>query len=253
RSGYRYGNAALIDSILRDGLLDPYSGVHMGDCGELCAETHGISRQQQDEFAARSYEKALAAQSGGAFARELVAVDGVSMDEEPGRAKLEKMPKLKPVFKASGTITAANASKIDDGAAALVLGSARSAAGRKPLARIVDWATFSQEPQWFTTAPSGAIQKLLAKTGWSVGQIDLFEINEAFSVVALAAAKLAGLPLEKINVNGGAVALGHPLGASGARILVTLVHALRQRGGKRGIAAICLGGGEALAVAIEAV
>ena len=253
RSGYRYGNAVLVDSILRDGLIDPYSGGHMGDCGELCAETHGLTREMQDEYATRSYQRALAAQSSGAFAAELVDVDGLLVDEEPGRAKLDKMGKLKPAFKQGGTITAANASKINDGAAAVVLASAKGAAGRKPLARVVDWATFSQEPQWFTTAPAGAIQKLLAKTGWSVDSVDLFEINEAFAVVSLAVMKLAGLPVEKVNVNGGAVALGHPLGASGARILATLVHALRARGGKRGVAAICLGGGESVAVAVETV
>jgi acetyl-CoA C-acetyltransferase len=253
RSGYRYGNAVLVDSILRDGLIDPYSGGHMGDCGELCAETLGLTREMQDEYATRSYQRALAAQSSGAFAAELVDVDGLLVDEEPGRAKLDKMGKLKPAFKQGGTITAANASKINDGAAAVVLASAKGAAGRKPLARVVDWATFSQEPQWFTTAPAGAIQKLLAKTGWSVDSVDLFEINEAFAVVSLAVMKLAGLPVEKVNVNGGAVALGHPLGASGARILATLVHALRARGGKRGVAAICLGGGESVAVAVETV
>ena len=252
RGGYHYGNATLLDAILKDGLTDPYTNTHMGDCGELCAETHGISREQQDEFAARSYQRALDAQKEGAFSAEVCAVDGLVLDEEPGRAKLDKISKLKPAFKAGGTITAANASKLNDGAAALVLCGAKGAAGRKPLARIVDWATFSQEPQWFTTAPAGAIEKLLKKTGWHTDSVDLFEVNEAFAVVSLAVMKLAGLPAEKVNVRGGAVALGHPLGASGARILVTLTHALRQRGGKKGIAAICLGGGEAVAVAIEA-
>jgi acetyl-CoA C-acetyltransferase len=252
RSGYRYGNSTLVDSILRDGLIDPYQGIHMGDCGELCAEKHAITREQQDEFAARSYQRAIDAQKSGAFVDEIVEVDGIKDDEEPGRAKLDKIGKLKPAFKTGGTITAANASKINDGAAAVVLGGSKSAAGRKPIARIVDWATYSQEPQWFTTAPAGAIEKLLAKTGWKKEDVDLYEVNEAFSVVSLAVMKLVGLPAEKVNVNGGAVALGHPLGASGARILATLIHALRKRGGKRGVAAICLGGGESVAVALEA-
>jgi acetyl-CoA C-acetyltransferase len=253
RSGYRYGNQTLVDSILRDGLIDPYTNVHMGDCGEMCAEKHGITREQQDDFATKSYERAIAAQKSGAFDAEICSVDGIVLDEEPGRAKLDKLSKLKPAFKAGGTITAANASKINDGAAALVVSSAKGAAGKKPLARIVDWATFSQEPQWFTTAPAGAIEKLLKKTGWNKDQVDLFEVNEAFSVVSLAVAKLVGLPLEKVNVNGGAVALGHPLGASGARIVATLIHALKKRGGKKGVAAICLGGGESVALAIETV
>lgn len=251
RSGYRYGNAALLDSILKDGLMDPYTNVHMGDCGEVCAEKYSLTRENQDAFALSSYEKALAAQKSGAFSEELIAVDDVSLDEEPGRAKLDKMAKLKPAFKPSGTITAANASKINDGAAALILSSAKGAAGRTPLARIAGWATFSQEPVWFTTAPAGAIEKLLAKLSWTKESVDLFEVNEAFSVVALAVSKIAGLPLEKINVNGGAVALGHPIGASGARILATLVFALKARSAKRGVASICLGGGEAVAVAVE--
>ncbi|MBI3554196.1 MAG: thiolase family protein [Elusimicrobia bacterium] len=253
RAGYRYGNSTLVDAILKDGLLDPYGGRHMGECGELCAEKHSISREEQDSFAVRSYERAIAAQKAGAFAAELVPVEAVMEDEEPGRAKLDKVARLKPVFKDGGTITAANASKINDGAAALVLASEKGAGGKRALARVAGWSTFSQEPEWFTTAPVGAIDALLRKTGWDKESVDLFEVNEAFSVVALAVMKLAGLPDSKVNVNGGAVALGHPLGASGARILTTLVHALRARGGKRGVAAICLGGGEAVAVAIEKV
>ena len=253
RSGYRYGNSTLLDSILKDGLIDPYSSVHMGDCGEMCAEKHQIPREEQDAFALRSYERALEAQKSGAFEAEIAAVDGISADEEPGKAKLDKVAKLKPAFKPGGTITAANASKLNDGAAALVLCAAKAAAGRKPLARVVGWATFSQEPQWFTTAPAGAIQKLLPLVGWTKESVDLFEVNEAFSVVSLAVMKLAGLPADKVNVHGGAVALGHPLGASGARILATLIHALARRGGKRGVAAICLGGGESVAVAVERV
>jgi acetyl-CoA C-acetyltransferase len=253
RSGYRYGDAKLLDSILRDGLMDPYDGVHMGDCGELCAKEHAITREMQDVWAVRSYQNAIAAQAKGVFKNEIVAIDGIELDEEPGRAKLDKIGKLRPAFQKDGTITAANASKLNDGAAALVLASAKGAVGKQPLARIVGWATHSQEPKWFTTAPAGAVTKLLKNVGWTVDQVDLFEVNEAFAVVTLVVAKLANLPHEKINVHGGAVALGHPLGASGARILVTLVNALKLRGAKRGVASICLGGGEATAVALELV
>ena len=253
RSGYRYGDAKLLDAVLRDGLMDPYDGVHMGDCGELCAKEHGLTREMQDAWAVRSYERAQEAVAKGWFKNEIVGVDGIELDEEPGRAKLDKIGKLRPAFQKDGTITAANASKLNDGAAALVLSSAKGAAGKKPLARIVGWATHSQEPKWFTTAPAGAVTKLLKNIGWTVDQVDLFEVNEAFAVVTLAVAKLADLPHEKINVHGGAVALGHPLGASGARILATLINALKIRGGKRGVAGICLGGGEAVAVALELV
>jgi len=223
----------------------------MGICGELCAEQKGITRQAQDEYAVESYRRALKAQEEGAFKDELLPMAELAEDEEPKRAKLEKLPRLKPAFKTDGTITAANASKIDDGAAALVLAGSDRLGGRKPLARISGWATFSQEPEWFTTAPAFAIRKLLEKLGWKTEAVDLFEVNEAFSVVALAVMKEADLPREKLNVNGGAVALGHPIGASGARILTTLVHALARRDLKRGIASICLGGGEAVAVAVE--
>ncbi len=253
RSGYRYGDAKLLDSVLRDGLMDPYDGVHMGDCGELCAKEHGFTREMQDAWAVRSYERAAEAVAKGYFKNEIVGVDGIELDEEPGRAKLDKIGKLRPAFQKDGTITAANASKLNDGAAALILSSAKGAAGKKPLARIVGWATHSQEPKWFTTAPAGAVSKLLKNIGWTVDSVDLFEVNEAFAVVALAVAKLANLPHEKVNVHGGAVALGHPLGASGARILATLINALKVRGGKRGVAGICLGGGEAVAVALELV
>ena len=253
RSGYRYGDAKLLDSVLRDGLMDPYDGVHMGDCGELCAKEHGITREMQDAWALRSYQNAIDAQAKGIFKSEIVSIDGIELDEEPGRAKLDKISKLRPAFQKDGTITAANASKLNDGAAALVLASAKGAAGKKPMARIVGWATYSQEPKWFTTAPAGAVTKLLKNVGWTVDQVDLFEVNEAFAVVSLAVAKLANLPHDKINVHGGAVALGHPLGASGARILITLINALKIRGGKRGVAGICLGGGEATAIALELV
>ena len=253
RTGYRLGDGKLVDTVIKDGLWDPYKDIHMGICGELCAEKHGISREAQDAFAVESYKRAQRAQTDGTFAEEIASVDGIAEDEEPKRVSFDKLPRLKPAFKAGGTITAANASKIDDGAAALVLASASAAQelGAAPLARIAGWATFSQEPEWFTTAPAGAIERLLKKTGWSKDQVDLFEVNEAFSVVSLAVAKLAGLPLEKINVNGGAVALGHPIGASGARILVTLLNAMKRRGARRGVASICLGGGEAVAVGLE--
>ncbi|MBI3298684.1 MAG: acetyl-CoA C-acyltransferase [Elusimicrobia bacterium] len=251
RSGYRLGHGQLIDSIIHDGLWDPYNDMHMGMCGELCAEKEHISREAQDKYAVETYEAAQKAVAAGAFNDEIVSVDGIALDEEPGRAKLDKIGKLRAAFKKDGTITAANASKLNDGAAALVLAAAEHAGGAVPLAKVVGWATHAQAPEWFTTAPAGAIEKLLKKTGWSKDSVDLFEINEAFSVVSLAVMKLTGIPREKINVNGGAVALGHPIGASGARIVVTLVHALKARGLKRGVAAICLGGGEAVALAVE--
>jgi len=251
RGGYRLGHGQLIDSVIHDGLWDPYDDIHMGLCGEQCAEKESISREAQDEYAIKSYERAKKAQADGAFKAEMAEFDGISEDEEPNRAKLEKVKKLRAAFKKDGTITAANASKLNDGAAALVLATGSSAGGREVLATIKGWATHSQEPVWFTTAPAGAIEKVLAKVGWKVDDVDLFEINEAFSVVSLAVAKLAGIDIEKVNVNGGAVALGHPIGASGARIVATLAHAMKARGAKKGVAAICLGGGEAVAVAVE--
>ena len=251
RGGYRLGHGKLLDAVIHDGLWDPYGDMHMGICGETCAEERKISRDEQDDYAIKSYERAQKAVAEGAFSDEMVSIDGIAVDEEPGRAKLDKIKKLRPAFKKDGTITAANASKLNDGAAALVLASGEALDGRTPLAKIAGWATFSQDPVWFTTAPAGAIKKLLEKVGWNKDEVDAYEINEAFSVVALAVAKEVGLDLEKVNVNGGAVALGHPLGASGARIVATLAHALAKRGWKKGVAAICLGGGEAVAVAIE--
>lgn len=251
RSGYRLGHGKLIDAVIQDGLWDPYDDVHMGLCGEDCAESEKISREDQDDYAVDTYKRAQTAVAGGDFSEEIAGVDGIEKDEEPGRAKLEKIAKLRPAFKKGGTITAANASKLNDGAAALVLASAEKANDRTPLAKIKGWATFSQEPKKFTTAPAFAIQNLLKKVGWKLEEVDLFEINEAFAVVALAVMKIVVIPREKVNVNGGAVALGHPIGASGARILATLVHALKKRSLKKGIAAICLGGGEAVAVAVE--
>jgi len=249
--GYRLGHGKLVDSVIHDGLWDPYKDQHMGMCGETCSEQEQISREEQDKFAIESYELAQKAVADGAFKDEIVPVDGFAEDEEPAKARLPKIPKLRAAFKKDGTITAANASKLNDGAAALVLASSEKVEGKEALAKLVGWATFSQEPEMFTTAPAGAIKKLLEKTGWKIEEVDLFEINEAFSVVVLAVMKLAGIPREKVNVNGGAVALGHPIGASGARIVGTLVHAMKKRDAKRGIAAICLGGGEAVAVAVE--
>jgi acetyl-CoA C-acetyltransferase len=246
--GYRLGHGQLVDSIVLDGLWDPYKDVHMGICGELCAEKEGFTREMQDAYAVESYTRAQAAQAAGAFASELVPLPELSADEEPGRAKLDKMSRLKPAFKKDGTITPANASKINDGAAALVLSCGKTGT---PLARVAGWATHSQEPEWFSTAPARAVETVLRKVGWRKEDVDLFEVNEAFSVVAMVAMKQLGIPHERLNVNGGAVALGHPIGASGARILVTLVHAMAKRGAKRGVASICLGGGEAVAVAVE--
>ncbi len=263
RGGYRMGDGKVVDSMVHDGLWDPYSDVHMGVCGELCARELDFSREAQDDFSEESYKRAQAAQESGAFAQEIVpfTVKGrkgdvvVSEDEEPKRVKLERMRSLRPAFDKQGTITAANASKIDDGAAALVLASGAQVRerGLTPLARIVGYGGHAQDPQWFTTAPVYAIEKTLAKTGLSPDDIDLWEVNEAFAVVAMAAMKKSGVPHEKLNVRGGAVALGHPIGCSGARILVTLLHAMAEREVKRGLATLCIGGGEATALIVERV
>ncbi len=259
--GLRMGHVEALDHMFFDGLQNPYDGQMMGQFGEQCVARYGFTREQQDAFSKASVERAMSALESGAFAAEIASVTvktrkgevEVSSDEEPPRCNLEKMPSLRPAFAKDGTITAASSSKISDGAAALVLMSASRAAqtGSRPLARIVAHATHSQEPEWFTTAPVGAIRKLLDKAGWQPGEVDLFEINEAFATVTMAAMKELDLPHDKVNVNGGACALGHPIGASGARILVTLIHALKARGGKRGVASLCIGGGEATAVAIE--
>jgi len=261
RKGMRMGNATVVDGMIHDGLWDPYKNFHMGVAGELCAKEMSFSREAQDAFAKESYRRALAAQSEGLFADELVGVtiEGrkgavtVLEDEEPKRGDADKMSSLKSAFDKAGTITAANASKINDGASALVLasGDAVKRLGLTPLARVVGYGSAAQEPEWFTTAPSKAISATLKRTGLSVSDIDLFEVNEAFAVVALAVAQKSGLDLAKVNVNGGAVALGHPIGASGARILTTLTHAMAKRGAKRGLATLCIGGGEAVAVVIE--
>ncbi len=262
RSGIRIGHDRIYDHMMLDGLEDAYEpGRSMGTFGEDCAAQYNFTREAQDAFATASVQRAKAATESGAFAREItpVAVKGrtgevvVSIDEGPGKVKLDKIPTLKPAFKKDGTITAASSSSINDGAAAMVL-MRESTAGRfggKPIARIVGHAMHAQEPGWFTTAPVGAVNKLLAKTGWKAGEVDLWEVNEAFAVVPMALMAELKLAHDIVNVNGGACALGHPIGASGARIMVTLIHALQARGGKRGIATLCIGGGEATAVAIE--
>ena len=262
RVGIRYGDGKLVDHMAWDGLTNPYDGKAMGVFGELCADKYHFTREEQDAFSIESVKRAKAAQQNGAFAEEIVAVTvhgrkgdvQVDTDEQPGRSNIEKVPNLKPAFrKENGTITAASSSSISDGAAAVVLLSAEDAAARgiQPLARIVAHATHSQTPEWFTTAPVGAIQKVLEKAGWKIGDVDIFEINEAFAVVAMAPMRELGIPHDKINVNGGACALGHPIGASGARLVVTLINALRTRGKRRGIATLCIGGGEATAIALD--
>jgi acetyl-CoA C-acetyltransferase len=262
RAGYRIGHDRIFDHMMLDGLEDAYEpGRSMGTFGEDCAAKYSFTRAEQDAFATASVQRAKAATETGAFAAEIapVTVKGragevvISIDEGPGKVKLDKIPTLKPAFKKDGTITAASSSSINDGAAALVMMTAATAAklGIKPLARIVSHAVHAQEPEWFATAPVGATQKALAKAGWSVADVDLWEVNEAFAVVPMALMKELNLSHEIVNVNGGACALGHPIGASGARIMVTLIHALKARGLKKGLATLCIGGGEATAVALE--
>jgi len=263
RTGYRYGHGQVLDSMLLDGLTDAYEPEPMGVFADRCAATCGITRQQQDDYAIESYRRALYAQEQGYFDDEIVPVSVrsgkseivVKHDEEPQKVKFEKIPELKPVFTKDGTVTAANASSIDDGAAALVLASHEWAQqhGRSPLARIVAQATYAHNPSDFNTAPIYSIERLLAKAGMTIDDVDLFEINEAFAVTALAASQHLGIPREKLNVHGGAVALGHPIGASGARILTTLLYALRRYGKRYGVAALCIGGGEGTAVLIESI
>ncbi len=264
RGGYRIGHDRIFDHMMLDGLEDAYeAGRSMGTFGEDCAAKYHFTREEQDNFATASVQRAQAAIKSGAFATEIAPVtvktrageSVVSMDEGPNKIKLEKIPTLRPAFKKDGTITAASSSSINDGAAAMVLMRASTAAklGCKPLAKIVSHATHAQEPEWFATAPVGASEKALAKAGWSVGDVDLWEINEAFAVVPMALMKEMNVPHEKVNVNGGACALGHPIGASGARIMVTLIHALQARGLKKGLATLCIGGGEATAVTVELV
>jgi acetyl-CoA C-acetyltransferase len=263
RTGLRYGDAKLVDHMAWDGLTNPYDGQSMGVFAEATADKHGFTREAQDAFSIESVRRAQAAITSGAFADEIVAVKVAgrkgdveyATDEQPGKSDPAKVPTLKPAFRKDGTVTAASSSSISDGAAATILLSEEEAnkRGIKPLARIVGHATQAQEPEWFTTAPVGAIEQLLKKVGWKVEDVDLFEINEAFAVVAMTPIKVLGIPHAKVNVNGGACALGHPIGASGARLVVTLINALRKRGGKRGIASLCIGGGEATAIAVEIV
>ncbi len=264
RGGYRMGHDKVYDHMMLDGLEDAYEpGRSMGTFGEDCAAKYHFTREQQDAYAIESVKRAQAATESGAFAAEITPVTvstrkgdvTVSIDEGPAKAKLDKISSLKPAFKKDGTITAASSSSINDGAAALVLmrESTAKELGCKPLARIVAHATHAQEPEWFTTAPVGATQKALKKAGWTAADVDLWEVNEAFAVVPMALMAELGVPRDKVNVNGGACALGHPIGASGARILVTLLHALQARGGKRGLATLCIGGGEGTAMAIELV
>jgi len=265
RGGYRMGHDRIFDHMMLDGLEDAYQpGRSMGTFGEDCAAKYSFTREQQDAFATASVERAKHATADGLFQAEIVPVTVkgrsgetvVAIDEGPGKVKLDKIPTLKPAFKKDGgTITAASSSSINDGAAALVLMTESHAKkiGAKPLARIVGHATHAQQPEWFSTAPVGAVQKLFAKTGWSVKDVDLWEVNEAFAVVPMALMKEMGVAHDIVNVHGGACALGHPIGASGARIMVTLMHALQSRGQKRGVATLCIGGGEGTAVAIELV
>ncbi len=261
RSGYRLGNGELVDSMIRDGLWDVYNNIHMGSCAEACAKDFKFSREQLDEFAINSYKKAIEAQKSGKFKDEIVDVIiktrkdeiVVSEDEEPNKVNFEKVPNLKPVFSKDGVVTAANASSINDGAAALLVMSESKAKelGLKPLVEIVAQSSAAKAPIEFTTAPADAINKVIKKSGLSLKDIDLFEINEAFAVVSLAVNKLLGLNGDNVNVNGGAVALGHPIGASGARILTTLIYEMKKRNSKYGLASLCIGGGEASAIIVK--
>jgi acetyl-CoA C-acetyltransferase len=259
REGMRMGNQTLVDSMINDGLWDCYNDFHMGNAAEMCAKKYNFTREEQDAFATNSYMKAKKAGETGAFKNELVSVEVqmrkdiqmVEMDEEPGRGKLEKFGKLKPAFdRKEGTITAANASSINDGAAMTIVG-AEGAVKAKPLAKIIHYVEHAQEPAWFTTAPIGAISKLFKETDLHANDIDFYEINEAFSVVAMAALKELGIKPERLNPKGGAVALGHPIGASGTRLLTTLIHSLEP--GQKGVVSLCIGGGEANAMLIERV
>jgi acetyl-CoA C-acetyltransferase len=262
RTGYRMGDGKLVDGMIFDGLWDPYNDVHMGSCGDKCAAEYKFTREQQDEYAKESFRRALAAQKEGLFDREIepVAVPQrkgdpvlVKLDEGPSKGDPSKFASLRPAFGKDGTVTAANASPINDGASALVLASEAAVKAHKlePLGRIVGYASAAGAPEWFTTAPAKAIANVTEKLGLKTDQIDLYEINEAFAVVAMVCAKLAHIDLERVNVRGGAVALGHPIGASGARVLTTLLHTMKDQNKKRGLATLCIGGGEALALVVE--
>jgi acetyl-CoA C-acetyltransferase len=256
------GHQQAVDSLIHDGLWDPYQNVHMGNIAEVCAKTCSISREAQDKFAVESYQKALKAQADGVFQEEIAPVEipqkkgdpvVYQSDDEPAKGNPSKFSSLRPVFEKEGTITAANASSINDGAAALILASAEFAAKHNlpVLAKLSAYQQHAQEPTWFTTAPAYAIQKLLDQKSLKANDIDLYEINEAFSVVSLAVNDIAQIPAERVNIYGGAVALGHPIGASGARILVTLLYAMKRQNAHRGVASLCIGGGEAVAVLVE--
>jgi acetyl-CoA C-acetyltransferase len=262
RQGYRLGHAELVDSLVKDGLWDVYNDFHMGDGGELCAAKYHLTRREVDDFALESYRRAQAAVAAGTFKREIVPVDvpqrkgeplAVTNDEEPNRVSLSKMRELKPVFKEDGVLTVGNSPSCNDGAAAVVVMAEEEAMhlGLTPMARILGYAGAALAPEWFTMAPVEAIKVVLKKTGLSLGDIDLFEINEAFSAVSLAINRELGLDHKKVNINGGAVALGHPIGATGARIITTLLYAMEARGARRGLASLCIGGGEALAIVVE--
>jgi acetyl-CoA C-acetyltransferase len=261
RAGYRMGHGEILDHMFYDGLQSPWDGKLMGCFADATAARCGFTRAEQDAFAAESVRRAVAAVESGAFADEIAAVTvkdrkgerRIERDETPFTVSVEKIPTLKPAFGKDGTVTAASSSSISDGAAALLLAreSAAAKAGLRPVARIIAHASHAQEPEWFTLAPVGAIRAALQRAGWSAADVDLYEVNEAFAVVTMAAMKDIGIPHEKVNVHGGACALGHPIGATGARILTTLIHALRQHGKKRGLAALCIGGGEATAIAVE--
>jgi acetyl-CoA C-acetyltransferase len=262
RGGFRMGHQTFVDSMINDGLWDPYNNQHMGNCGDLCAKEKNFSRKEQDDFAAESFRRAIEAQKSGKFADEIVPVEiqgrkgdtvKIDTDEGPTKVQFDKIPTLKPAFGKDGSVTAANASTINDGAAALVLMSADKARelGLKPLAKLVSYGSNSQDPVWFTTAPAEAMRRAMKKAGWEKKDVDLWEVNEAFAVVALAAQRELEIPADRINVRGGGISIGHPIGASGARIVVTLLSALKEKNLKRGVAGICIGGGEGTALCIE--
>ena len=263
RTGNRLGNGKLVDGMIIDGLWDVYNDKHMGNCAEMCAEKYNISREEQDTYAIESYKKSQNSIDNNIFSKEIIPIEvpskketiTVSSDEEPHKVKFEKIPSLKPVFDKQGTVTAANASTINDGAAVCIIMSKKKAKalGLKPIAEIISYSSFSQEPEWFTTAPVFSIKKLIKDTGISINEVDLFEINEAFSVVALSAIKNLSINPEKVNIYGGAVSLGHPIGASGSRILCTLLNALSNENKSQGIASICIGGGEASSILVRRV
>jgi acetyl-CoA C-acetyltransferase len=264
RSGYRMGNGTILGLMIHDGLWDPYHNVHMGNCGDKTSREFNVTREQLDAFAAESYRRALDAQQNGRFTDEIVAVSvaqrkgdpiSVAIDEEPGKGDPAKLPALRAAFDKEGVTTAGNASSINDGAAAVIVCSESEAnrRGAKTLGKIVGYSQHAQEPEWFTTAPAAAIQKLLDKHGLGVGDVDLFEVNEAFSVVAMVVADKVGISHDKLNVNGGAVAIGHPIGMTGTRLILTALHELRRRGGRYAVCSPCIGGGEATAILLEAI